>query len=49
MLSYKLSMDFIRNYIVKTAEADKYKVLDKLMPRTLSALAKGLYIYELEE
>jgi len=48
MNSYRLSANFVRKYIVKPLEEANLKQLDDMELLTLSALAKGLYIYELE-
>jgi hypothetical protein len=47
MLTYKFTTDFIRKFIVEPLEKRHTDILQKLTPRTLSALSKGLYIYEL--
>jgi hypothetical protein len=45
VLAYRLSTDFVRKHIVPHCTP---ATLDQLPPRTLSALSKGLYIFELE-
>ena len=45
--TYKFTENFIRQYIVKPIEDSKLAVLDELELTTVSALSKGLYIYEL--
>jgi hypothetical protein len=48
MLTYRLSLDFIRKYIISPLNNKGNDLIVKLRPQTLSALAKGFYIYELE-
>jgi hypothetical protein len=45
MGSYKFSTEFIREEIVKQLEANNYLALRKISSKTLSTLAKNIYIY----
>jgi len=48
MLTYRLSVDFIRKFIISPLHKKENDLIAKLRPQTLSALAKGFYLYELE-
>ena len=48
MNSYQLSTSFILKYIVEPLKESKLSMLHEFEVTTISALSKGLYIYELE-
>jgi hypothetical protein len=49
MSSYQMSVSFIQHFIVEPIEKSNLSVLEAFPVITLSALSKGLYIYELEK
>ena len=48
MNTYQLSTSFIQKYIVEPLKTSKLSMLCDFEVTTISALSKGLYIYELE-
>ena len=48
MNTYQLSTSFILKYIVEPLKASKLSMIGEFEVTTISALSKGLYIYELE-
>ena len=47
--SYKISLNFIRKYVLPEIRKDKFQFLSEITPSSLSLLSKVLYIYELEK
>ena len=48
MNTYQLSADFIKKYIITPLNESNLSLIKNFSVTTLSALSKGLYIYEFE-